>query len=160
MAREAIAAFGTKLLRGDVYSPDMDLSQVDLDTMTAIAEVTNISGPQLTTDTEDATAHDSPEAIENVVATILRLGEITVDVNFLPGSEGHQAVAQDWRSKTRRVWAMVFPDENETPWVFAAIVTQAPSPEAPVAGILTASFTLRVTDDIWFGGQGEGEGES
>lgn len=155
MAREAIAAFGTKLLRGNLYTPDTDLSQVDLSSMQEIAEVTNISGPQLTTDTEDATAHDSPDAVENIVATILRLGEVTVDVNFLPGSEGHRAIAEDWRTKAKRVWALVFPDANETPWVFAAIVTQAPSPDAPVAGILTASFTLRVTDDIWFGGDEE-----
>ena len=46
---------------------------------TEIAKVTNTSGPSLSLDTEDVTSHDSTDGWEEVVATILRSGTITLD---------------------------------------------------------------------------------
>lgn len=55
-----------------------------------VAQVTNIGGPSLALDVEDVTAHDSTGGWEEVIATILRTGEVTLDINFNPASPMHK----------------------------------------------------------------------
>src|SRR4030042_6561402 len=65
-----LAAYGTLLKRGGV----------------TVAQVSNISGPGLSLDTEDVTTHDSTSGFEEVVGTILRSGEVALDLVYDPSA--------------------------------------------------------------------------
>lgn len=125
-----IAAFGTQFKRG----------------ATAIAYVQNVSGPGLQADTEDVTTHDSTGAWEEHVATILRSGEVSLDLEYDPAAATHKNAAggliADLVSRTAVAYSLVFPDA--TTWSFNAFVTGF-EPSAPFDGALTASVKLKLT---------------
>lgn len=115
------------------------------ETLAAVAQISNISGPALAADTEDVTTHDSPGAWEESVVTILRTGEVTLEIVYDPGEETHDAstgLLSMLDARTPAGFSIEFPDETE--WAFAAFVTGF-EPSAPVDGALTASVTLKVT---------------
>jgi len=53
---------------------------------TDVGNVTAIKGPSVSLDTTDVTSHDSTSAFEEVVATILRSGEVTLDLVYDPAN--------------------------------------------------------------------------
>lgn len=128
-----IAAFGTQFKRG----------------ATTIAYVQNVSGPGLQADTEDVTTHDSPGAWEEHVATILRSGEVSLDLEYDPAAATHKNAAggliADLVSRTANTYSLVFPDT--TTWTFSAFVTGF-EPSAPFDGALTASVKLKLTGEL------------
>lgn len=134
-----IAAFGTMLLVGDGGDP--------VESFTELANVTNIGGPGLALDTEDVTTHDQATAFEEVVATILRTGEMSVDLVYDPDEGTHDAttgVLKDLDDKTLRNFQMQFQTTGKVQWSFAAYVTGF-QPGAPVGGALTASLSLKIS---------------
>jgi predicted secreted protein len=124
------AAFGTVLNRGAV----------------PIVQVQNISGPGLSADTEDVTTHDSTAAWEEHVVTILRSGEVSLDVEWDPAAATHKNAAgglvADLVSRTAQTYSIVFP--SSTTWSFSCFVTGF-EPSAPHDGALTASVKLKLT---------------
>lgn len=128
MAKQA--AFGTSFKRG----------------ATAIAYVTNISGPGLGADTEDVTTHDSTGAWEEHVVTILRSGEVSLDLQYDPTAATHKnasgGLLYDLASRASQTYSIIFPDA--TAWSFTAFVTGF-EPSAPHDGALTASVKLKLT---------------
>lgn len=126
------AAYGTLLKRGAV----------------TIAQVTSISGPGITLDTEDVTSMDSTGAWEEVVGTILRSGEVTADIVYDPAAATHKndsgGLLYDLISRTAQTYSITFPDTAASVWSFSALVTGF-EPSAPVDGALTASVTLKLT---------------
>jgi predicted secreted protein len=126
------AAFGTAFKRG----------------ATTIANVTNISGPGLSLDTADVTSHDSTGGWEEVVGTVLRSGEITLDLVYDPNAATHKyasgGLLYDLVSRTAQTFSLVFPSTAAVTWSFSALVT-AFEPSAPFDGALTASVTLKLT---------------
>jgi len=77
-----IAGLGAELLLSDGLSA---MTEFNL-----IANVTNISGPSLALDVEEVTSHESTGGWEEVVATILRTGEVTLEINYDPASHMHR----------------------------------------------------------------------
>jgi len=132
------AAFGTKLYRGTSGGG------------TIYAQVTNLSGPGLTADTEDVTAHDSTNAWEEVIVTILRSGEVTMDIVYDPANATHKnagnGLLADFIGRASTTYTLVFPDDADTEWVFSAFVVGF-EPSAAVAGALTAAVTFKVTGE-------------
>jgi predicted secreted protein len=126
------AAFGTILLRGAV----------------PIAQVKNFSGPSLSLDTADVTTHDSTLGWEEVVGTILRSGEITIDLEYDPNAATHKNLSggllYDMTSRTATAWTLTFPSVPAVSWTFNAFVTKF-EPAAPHDADLTASVTLKIT---------------
>jgi predicted secreted protein len=111
---------------------------------TEIANVTGISGPGLTLDTEDVTTHDQTTAWEEAVGTILRSGEVTLDIVYDPADATHVALITELEAKTTAAFDLKFPDG--TMWEFDACVTGF-EPDAPVDGALTASVTLKINGE-------------
>lgn len=134
-----LSSYGTKIYRGTSGAG------------TLIAQVQNISGPGLSLDTEDVTSHDSTGAWEEVVGTILRSGEVSMDIIYDPAGATHKYAAggllHDLVSRTANTYTIVFPDTGATEWVFSALVTGF-EPDMPVDGALTATVTLKVTGAI------------
>lgn len=134
----AIKAFGTLLKVGDGATPEV---------FTTVAEVTALNGPSLSQDTVDVTSHSSTGGWAEHVATIIRAGEIGLEVNFVPTDDTQDAVAgliNDLEGQTLRNFQLVWPDSGSTTWSFAAYVTKF-EPSAPVGGGLTASCTLLIS---------------
>jgi predicted secreted protein len=114
----------------------------------AIANITSISGPGLALDTEDVTAHDSTGGWEEVVPTILRSGEVSLDINYDPAAATHKNTALGLLhmliNRTLTAWTIAGPMGA---WTFSAYVTKF-EPSAPYDGKLTASVTLKVTGAV------------
>jgi len=126
------AGFGTVLSRG----------------ATPIVGITNISGPGLSLDTEDVTTHDSTGAWEEVVATILRSGEVSIDIVYDTAAATHSATAggliADIVARTAQTYSITFSDTGTTEWSFSAFVTGF-EPGMPHDGALTASVTMKIS---------------
>ena len=132
----AIASYGTLLKIGDGG---------ETESFTTIAGVRDISGPALGLDTEESTDHDSANGVEEYVATIRRTGEVSFEINYEPTESTHDAgtgLIKDMTDRTLRNFQIVFSDTGDTTWSFSAYVT-AFEPSMPVAGLLSASVTLR-----------------
>jgi len=111
-----------------------------------IAGVTSIGGPSLSLDSEDVTTHDSTGAFEEVVATILRSGEITLDIVYDPAGgthDGTTGLIYRMKNKLKSYFALIFPDSGNTTWSFKGYVTGF-EPANPVDGALTASVTVKI----------------
>ncbi|MDX3235651.1 phage tail tube protein [Streptomyces sp. ME03-5709C] len=128
-----IDGFGTQLKRGDGGGPEA---------FTAIANATGISGPGLSRETIDVTAHDSPDQWMEFVGGLKDGGEVSLDVNYDPSE--HDALVADFDDEEPRNYQLVFPDPDETTWTFAAILTGF-EPDAPYDDKLSASLTFKVS---------------
>lgn len=109
-----------------------------------IAGVTNISGPSLALDTEDVTTHDSTSAFEEVVATILRSGEVTLDIVYDPAGGTHDAttgLVYRMENQIKTFFDLIFLSTYN--WTFSGYVTGF-EPSTPVDGALTASVTVKI----------------
>ena len=138
MASQATAAYGTLLQLGDGGAPE---------NFVTIAEVLDIAGPTLGLDVAETTSHDRPGGYEEWVGTILRTGEVSFDVNFLPTDATQSfgaGLILDQANRTLRNFQLVFTDVGATTWAFAALVTGF-EPAAPVADKLSASVTLKLS---------------
>ena len=138
MATSAIAAFGTFLKQGDGGTPEA---------FTTIAEVRDISGPELVSETVEVTNHDSVDGWKEYVATLLGGGAVTFGVNYIPTDATHDhttGLLVDMTARTLRNWQLVFPDAGSTTWSFPAYVTGC-VPAEPVAGELSMAVTLLIS---------------
>lgn len=110
---------------------------------TAIAQVGDIEGPDLSTDTDEITNHDSPDGVEEFIPTIKRTGEVTFPLVF-NGAEtshdDHDGVIKAWEDRSLDAYILTYPDGSA--WHFDAYVTGV-SMSAPVDGHLAADVTLR-----------------
>lgn len=115
------------------------------ETLAAVAYISNIDGPSLSADTEDVTTHDSTGAWEEHVVTILRTGELSLDIVYDPAESTHDAstgLIQFLESRAPVGFEVVFPDT--TAWAFAAFVNGF-EPSAPHDGALTAAVKMKIT---------------
>jgi hypothetical protein len=129
-----LAAYGCKLLIGTSTGAE-------------IANVTNISGPGLETETIDVTAHDSGSAYREIVPSFKSGGEFELELNFDPDETTHSSSAGGllylWDNKTRQQFTIQFTDATPTKWNFYAYVTGFEI-EAPYDDKLSATVTLMV----------------
>lgn len=115
---------------------------------TAYANVKSISGPGISLDTADVTGHDSTNAWEEHVGTILRSGEVTLEIAYDPADATHKYAAggflYDIVQRAIIALTLVFPDTASTTWSFNALLTGF-EPSAPVEDALTATLKLKIT---------------
>lgn len=135
----AVNAFGTLLKIGD--------GATGTEGFTTIAEVSNISGPNLSLETIEVTNHSSTAGWKERIGGLLDGGEVTFDLNFQPTATTHSysaGLVKDMVNRTKRNFKLVFPDGSSTTWQFAALVSKF-SPKAPVNGQLSASVSLMIS---------------
>lgn len=128
-------AFGTQFQRGDGASPEV---------FTKLAHVITIGGPSLAREAVDATDHDSPDRWREFIGGLRDGGEITVELHYVPGDTGHDALKDDLESDAARNYRLVFPDSPATQWTVPALVTGL-TPAGPHDAKLTATVTLKVS---------------
>lgn len=127
-------AFGCALERSDMDSTP---------TFTEIASVTSISGPSISRNTYDVTAHDSPDAYMEFIGGLKDGGEISFDLNWDPTDSTHFDLASDLDDPLPRDYKLVLP-QGIAEWNFAAILTGF-SGSQPVDDKLTAAVTYKIT---------------
>jgi len=120
--------------------------------VTTVAQVTSVTGPSLSMDTADVTTHDSPNAWEETVGTILRSGEVTFDIVYDPADNTHDGtdtggLVYRLKNKVRTAFSIVFPDTAPSTWSFDGDVTGF-EPTEPVDGALTASVTVKPSGSL------------
>lgn len=114
-----------------------------------IGEITNISPPESTMDTADATTLDSPDGREEILPTLLRNGEATLTVNFDPSDIDQKSFFDDLKSRQKRNYRIVFTTGDY--YQFSAYVTGFQIGDIAPDGLLTATITLRATGAPDFG---------
>ncbi len=116
--------------------------------LTEVARVSNFSGPSFSADTEDVTAHDTAApGWEEVIATILRTGELKLDIYYDPDGATHDATTgliYKYENVILGYYQLRFPDAGKTEFTFDAYVIGFESTE-PVGGALTAAVSLKIT---------------
>lgn len=111
-----------------------------------VAGVTNISGPGLSVDTVDVTSHDQTTAWEEQVATIIRSGEVTLDIVYDPAAATHDAstgLIYRMEDKIFSHFDLIFVSTYD--WKFFGYVTGF-EPTGEIAGALTASVKVKITE--------------
>lgn len=134
---EARSSFGTLIKIGDGGAPEV---------FTTIAEVKDVSGPEITRLMETVTNHSSPGGAREQIPTTYELGPITFPVNWLPQNATHSyssGLLQDLLDGTLRNFQIVLTDVGATVWTLPCIVAGL-GPDAPVTGVLGAEITLEV----------------
>ena len=135
MPTAAKSSFGSYLKIGDGGTAE---------TFATVAEVLDIKGPSLELETEDVTSHDSTDGWAEHIGTILNGGEVSFEVNWLPGNATQSFAAgllKDMVGRVKRNFQLVVPAAASTTWAFAALVTKF-EPDLPVKGAQKASITL------------------
>ena len=118
---------------------------------TAIAEIKDTEGPGMTRDDIETTHHNSPGGRRQYIPDLLDLGEVSFDVNWLPGDGTHDSstglLADLKDGIENRDFVIVLSDTSNTPIYFTGYV-KGWEPSAPVAGgVLSASVTIKVNGD-------------
>lgn len=111
---------------------------------TTIGQIQDISGPDISTDTDEITNHSSPGGVEEFIATIKRVGEITFPLVFNSADPTHGSTSgliKKWEDRSLDAYTMTYPDGSM--WEFEAYITGF-SMSAPVDGHLSADVTMRI----------------
>jgi hypothetical protein len=115
-----------------------------------IANVKTISGPNLSVDVDDVTTHDSTAAWEEVVVTILRSGEVTLELVYDPEDATVKYAAggiiHDLVARTAVAYSLIFP-VSVVEFNFNAFVVGF-TPTAPVGAALTATAVFKLTGEV------------
>jgi hypothetical protein len=116
---------------------------------TALAYVKAIKGPGISVDTADVTTHDSTAAWEEAVATIIRTGEVTVDIEYDPANATHKNAANGFLAlmvaRTAVTWDITMPGAAVIS--FSGFATGF-EPDMSVDGDLTASLKIKPTGAV------------
>lgn len=128
-----IDGYGVVLSRGNGAGPP--------EVFTAVGNVQNLGGPELSRETYDVTAHDSPDKWREFIGGLKDGGEVSVEVHYDP--DKHDTYITDFSDVNARSWRIVWPQALGQ-WDFKAILTGF-NPSAPVDDKLAAELTLKVT---------------
>jgi len=137
-----VAAFGTSLSRGQ---GDTDPGP---ETFDPIANITSLSGPSMSRDTIDVTAHDSPNKYMEFVASLIDGGEVTCDINWDPADESLDSanttttLMGDLEDTEPINYAIAFPDGSK---FAAALLITGFEFEANFDDKLSASLSFKVS---------------
>lgn len=138
------SAFGV-ILKADALAGDAAGTYRD------VANVRSLKGPGLSLDVVDITSHDSAGAAEELVATILRTGEVTLGMLYDPSAISIKYVnglLGKMVAKTLEGFKVYFNDNtveaSRSIWAFNAFITGF-EPDAPFDGALAADMKLKIS---------------
>lgn len=114
MATTALFAKGTKLKR---KNPTTLLYE-------DVPQATVLNTPQVETDYDDVSNHDSPSAYKEWLPTMKDAGEISFDLIWNPGDAMHAQLFTDNVNGTLLDWKIVLPNVAATTFSFSAYVSK------------------------------------
>ncbi|WP_109994948.1 phage tail tube protein [Salinisphaera sp. LB1] len=122
-------------------------------TYSKVAEVTGFDGPNGSTNVIDATSLDSQFAEK--IGGLRDSGQVSVDLNFVPGDTSQQAVRDAYGDAEKRDFRITLTDVDQTTIEFSALVTEF-SISASADDKVTASTTLEITGGLTWGNASAG----
>ena len=127
-----LSAFGTKLMLGSSFSTGSGR---------LIGNLTGISGPSISVDTIDVSAHDSDDAYREFVAGLIDAGEISVEGNFVTATAANYILTELTNRNSTKATIM-FP--SKVYWYSTGVIVTGFETEAPFDGKIgfTASMKL------------------
>lgn len=132
MTTQARIGLGTQFKIGNGAMPEV---------FTTVAEVTSITPPGLSRDTIDATHTSSPNGYREFIAGLKDGGEVSLDLNFVPGSATTALLLAEIEANAGNK-QIVFPGGEI--WSFQALCTGI-EPTAPIDDKMAATVTYKVT---------------
>lgn len=114
---------------------------------TTIAEITNITGPEMSLETIDATHMESTNGFREYIPSLKDSGELSFDFNFLPADANQTALYDDMLASVRRNFQIVWTDAAPTTYSFAGYVKSL-SYSAQIDDKLSGSGTVQITGPI------------
>ncbi len=133
MATEAAIGHGSIFAHGDGGAPEV---------FTPLAEVVTITPPQLVRDTVDATHMASPEKWREFVPGLKDGGEVSLEMNFIPGNSDWDILFTEFDNDVASNWKITFP--NSEAWIFLAYCTGIET-AVPLDDKMSATATFKVT---------------
>lgn len=90
-----------------------------------IANVTDVSGPSRSREAIEVTAHDSPDKYREFVKGLKDGGEVSITLNYDPGTSTHSDLDADFEENALRDYQVVIlpGDVDEHTWDFSALIT-------------------------------------
>lgn len=138
MATSTSIGYGTTFAVGDGGGPEV---------FTDLAEVTNVTGPAVTRETVDATHMGSPNRYREFIAGLIDGGEVTVDMNYVPGGATEILLNACLEQVAARNYRITAP--NTEVLAFSGFCT-AKSAAIPLDDKMTLSATFKVSGDPAF----------
>lgn len=108
---------------------------------TTVGEVIDISLPELTRDTKDATHYKSPDRFKEYIAGLRDGGEFGCTIQFTTPAD-LTALLADFMVDTAIPYRHVFPDD--THWDFSGIMTKVGA-AVPMEERMTAELTFKIS---------------
>lgn len=131
---DAQIGYGTTFGRGDGASPEV---------FTTVAEVVNITPPQLSREEVEASHLSSPDQFNEYKPGMRDGGNPTITMAFLPGDLTHQNILDDYHSNSLVNYQITYPDGAI--FDFSGFVTGYAPSEAGNNERLTVEVTFRVS---------------
>jgi len=135
MATKARSGIGTLLQIGDGATPT--------ETFTTIPECYDITGPEISTATEDATSHDSPNRFEEFIPTVKSGGSITFQMTYIDANVTQQVLRDAQDNLLVKNFRLIPPSATKR-FEFAAIVEKV-GHAYPVKGKMVCDCSLKVS---------------
>jgi hypothetical protein len=131
-------ATGTQLQIGDGATTEV---------FTTIAEVNDISGPSIETETIETTSHDNVDGYKTYIAGLSDGGEVTFSINYDLTLPTHGAVTGNITlaalNRTIRNFRIVLLEQGGQSWSFRGLVTNFET-KYPAGDKQTAEITIKV----------------
>lgn len=113
--------------------------------LTTVGEITSITMPSISRDAVDVTHSESPEKWREFIAGLKDGGEVSCELNFVPGAAGTTLLMAQLDVDTVSVCEISLPMfATAYKWSFNAILTGF-DPQAPIAEKQVATVTFKVT---------------
>lgn len=121
------------------------------DAWVTVAEVTNITPPNLARDAQEATHTESTEGWREFIPGLKDAGEVSAELNFVPDSDTTALLLAQFDSNALTQARILFADGDQdaspmtcSTWTFNAVLTGFP-PEAPIDGKMSATTTFKIS---------------
>ena len=112
--------------------------------MTSIGEITSIKPPSLSRDAIDATHSESPERWREFIPGLKDGGEVSADLNLVPGSVGNLLMIAQLDNDAPSVCEITLPTTPAFKWSFDAIFTGYEQDD-PIDDKMAVTVTFKVS---------------
>lgn len=137
MTSSAIWAYGSILQLGDGATPEV---------FTAIAEITELTPPQMSRDDIDVTSHQSSDGYREFISGLRDGGEVSFKANWLPTNSTHDGTTgllETFNDDVNHNWKVILPNTLIT-IAFSGFLT-AFEPDLPIEEQAQLSGTIKVS---------------
>jgi hypothetical protein len=136
----ALNATGTLLKIGDGAGPEV---------FTTIPEVMRVNCPDVKTDLNDVSSHDSSGGFREFLPGLKDGDQVTAEMNWKPSHAIHKQVRVDAYAATKRNFKIILPDTADHVCAFSGYITGYPG-QANVGEPLKNTLTVKVTGmPVW-----------